>query len=431
MLHRRKTLNILLIANQQRLQHLVAEAASLPGVTLRMATTLADLPADISSAPPELLLLQNRLSGLSAEILSRHIKKQLSEPEKTTLVVLTESAGDAPEEITIETAVTDEELLAAVAALIAKGREENNALPEIPVDQPVVAVSLEGPAPVADADLEAGCSVVTDSHPADASDVVSLGNVAAVGTAATKAPVTAHTPPLKFQEELDSLTGGGIAPDQPGASADLRRPATGRGKWRWPIICSVAIAVATFIFLSTRVPPPAPVAQPGASPPETAEKVPAGKREGIVPPDAAGNTKTAPAPGENVSPAPPPSPDREKSIRRTELPRFIPPQSRVPEGNTKPGWEKYVTASFEFRVFRQDREIKALQAIDLTGEGMSRSFFTRAILEMSGARDYRLLSKEIKGEYLVKKGSLAANAGVILYKKKDDTQLKAFVIHYQ
>ena len=431
MLHRRKTLNILLIANQQRLQHLVAEAASLPGVTLRMATTLADLPADISSAPPELLLLQNRLSGLSAEILSRHIRKQLTDPEKTTLVVLTESAGDAPEEITIETAVTDEELLAAIASLITKGRHEKNTLPEIPVGQPVVAAPAEDPVPVAHADREADRSVVTDSHPADASDVVSLGNVAAVGTAATKETVSTHTPPLKFQEELDSLTGGGISPDQPGASADLRRPAPGGRNWRWPIICIVAIAVVTIIILSTRVPPTAPVPQPGASPLEAAGKVPTGKGEGVIAPDAAGNAKIAPTPGENVSPAPPSSPDREKIIRRTELPRFIPPQSRVPEGNAKPGWEKYVTASSEFRIFRQGREIKALQAIDLTGKGLSRSFFTRAILEMAEVRDYRLLSKEIKGEYLVKKGSLAANASVILYKKKDDTQLKAFVIHYQ
>ena len=428
MLHRRKTLNILLIANQQRLQHLVAEAASLPGVTLRMATTLADLPADISSAPPELLLLQNRLSGLSAEILSRHIKKQLSEPEKTTLVVLTESAGDAPEEITIETAVTDEELLAAVAALIAKGREENNALPEIPVDQPVVAASAESPAPVAHTDREA--APIKDFHTTSDSDVVSLGNAAVDGTAATKEPVAAHTPPLKFQEELDSLTGGGISPEQPGASADPRRLSTGKGKWRWPIIGSVAIAVVTIIILSTKVPTPAP--QPGASRPEAAGNVPTtGKGEGFVSPDAAGNAKTASAPGEIVSPAPPPSPGPEKTIRRTELPRFIPPQSRVPAAPTKPGWEKYVTASSEFRIFRQGREIKALQAIDLTGKGMSRSFFTRAILEMAEVRDYRLLSKEIKGEYLVKKGSLAANASVILYKKKDDTQLKAFVIHYQ
>lgn len=376
-------------------------------------------------------MLQNRLSGLSAEILSRHIKNQLSEPEKTTLVVLTESAGDAPEEITIETAVTDEELLAAVSALITKGGKEKYSPSGIPVDQPVVAAPAEDPDTVAHADRDAARSIVTGSHPADASDVVSLGNMAADGTAATKEPVAAHTPSLNFQEELDCLTGGEISPAQPGTSVSLRRPATGEGKtWRWPIICTLAIAVATIIVLSTRVPTPAP--QPGVSRPEAAGKVPTGKEEGVAAPDAAGNaTIVAPAPAESVSPAPPPSAEGEKFIRRSELPRFIPPQSRVTESNTKPGWEKYVTASAEFRIFRQDREIKALQAIDLTGRGMSRSFFTRAILEMAGVRDYRLLSKEMKGEYLVKKGSLVGNASVILYKKKDDTQLKAFVIHYQ
>lgn len=89
-----------------------------------------------------------------------------------------------------------------------------------------------------------------------------------------------------------------------------------------------------------------------------------------------------------------------------------------------------MTPEYEFRIFRKEGEIAALQVIDRTGKGLSRSFFTRAIKEMADVRDYRLRSKEIQGDYLIKRGILSRNAAVILYKNRDDTHLRAFVIHF-
>ena len=51
-------LNVLVIANQQRLQQIVATAESLPGVSVRVATSLDEGSAEISQLPPSIVFLQ-------------------------------------------------------------------------------------------------------------------------------------------------------------------------------------------------------------------------------------------------------------------------------------------------------------------------------------------------------------------------------------
>ena len=51
--------------------------------------------------------------------------------------------------------------------------------------------------------------------------------------------------------------------------------------------------------------------------------------------------------------------------------------------------------------------------------------------EIAKVRDYRAVSKEMKGDYLVKKGKLSKSADIILYKNRADTVLRAFVIYFK
>jgi hypothetical protein len=81
-------------------------------------------------------------------------------------------------------------------------------------------------------------------------------------------------------------------------------------------------------------------------------------------------------------------------------------------------------------VYREAGSIKALQVIDRRATGIAPSFFSKAIQEMAKVRDYRLESKEMKEDFLVKKGKLSPSAQIILYKNRADTVLHAFVIYF-
>ena len=404
------------------------------GAHLEVAPTLADLPADVAATPPDLIFLQNRLSGLSAEILSRHIRNQLSNAEGIAIVVLTESAGDAPDETALETAVSDEDLLAAARQVItgsAKRAEREAPSAGTPVP---TAPEAETAFPATGVTAEPEDAATDGPISPEEFDVVSLGGRPADGTdgTGTRPP---QTQPLNFREELESLTGPPRAETPPtptpspfpqsSPTPDGQRPKT----LLWSVVAISVIAVGTIFFLSTRGTPPPPVPQQQSAP----EKPAADVSDKSAATDSGAKQQNASTPDMPALPEPSPAASAAtKGLRKTTLPGFIPPQSIVPGyGKNNPGWEQYVTPEFEFRVFRKGREVDALQVIDRTGKGMSRSFFTRTILEMAGVRDYRLQSKDIKGDYLIKRGTLTANAGVILYKKRDDTQLKAFVIHYQ
>jgi hypothetical protein len=114
------------------------------------------------------------------------------------------------------------------------------------------------------------------------------------------------------------------------------------------------------------------------------------------------------------------------------LPGFIPREGMDARyGEAHPGWERYATAAAEFKVYREKSAIKALQAIDRSGDGLAPQFFTRVLQEVAGVRDYKLEAREQRGDYLIKKGRVSAKARVILYKNRSDTVLQAFVIYFE
>ena len=680
-------LNVLVIANQQRLQQIVATAESLPGVSVRVATSLDEGSAEISQLPPSIVFLQGRLSGLSPEIVTRHVKNVIGS-KAATIALLVESidvSGETQADVVLDTSMSDAELQASVEHLVTElipaeeappsplpvpgstktrerkrkgdsdvkvaelgaikktpsstgrkpasvrkqkvetatklhqeldeifgnfhqelatilgasakvpsARPSSPGSPQAPLEeQHVASVEVEGsppqnpdlerstggkpkkrteatlkavrlqeglfapprneaspgedngaaqdaelgrpdivaaresegyadtaecrhtPAPpdgkgdlefmptaplaapsespftpeeITTSDLglgepdqpvplsdpttvtvadgtKLGPGTVADHSPEAVRDTISIGATATSGDALRKAP----EPPVKFQEELDSLLGTNVRPvnEEPAAPQDvhalhgptveemMRNPASKSStRVTWPIFCVAGVVVAVAIYyivglspgsdkiadttISTRASSPAvqplptqptaTAATPVTNPPlETAraEKKPVA--------DTAGQPAQAPAlPSkvpETTSSPPSASPDTNRIVKTT-LPSFIPVKSLVRDGSHSNS-EKYLTPTAEFRVFREKKTIKALQVIDRTGKGLSRPFFSKTIQEMAGVRDYQLQSKEMKGNYLVKKGKLSGNAHVILYKKNADTMLQAFVIYYQ
>src|SRR5512136_259792 len=89
----RDTVMVLLIADQERLHHLFSAAAPTT-LNLRITSNLAEGLQQVAAAPPDFLFVQNRLSGLSGEILVRHLKLELGN-RQATLVLFGEGAVGA------------------------------------------------------------------------------------------------------------------------------------------------------------------------------------------------------------------------------------------------------------------------------------------------------------------------------------------------
>lgn len=377
--------DILLIADQQRLHSILASASGTAGIRLRIATGLNQGVEEIATAPPALLFVQSRLSGLSGEIIARHVKSELKD-SPTPIILFADvasepGAGEALAVITLDLAISDRELEEKVKGIIAGPGP----------GQPAQGNSAAGEGGKRATSIPLA-EVVTDS--------ISIGQRDA------SAPT--------FQEELDSLTGrnapsrqDATAAPSPSAGDNTSPFVSGHRKegknWLWPALVLLAAAA---IALAVLIPARRQVSVKNAAPP--------------VPPSA----PVRPVP--RVVPAPLPAAPAPK------LPGFIPGNALDKHyGETHPGWERYVTATTEFKVYRERSALKALQVVDRSGEGVRPRFFTQVVQEMSGVRDYRLETKEQKGDYLIKKGRLSAKSRVILYKIKPDTILRAFVIYFE
>jgi flagellar FliL protein len=111
----------------------------------------------------------------------------------------------------------------------------------------------------------------------------------------------------------------------------------------------------------------------------------------------------------------------------TTLPSFI-PQAGLDRSfaSQKPGWERYVDTEIEFRVYRLDGTIKAIQALAKKNHDISEPKLKSILIEMVGDGEYRVKSSEQKFGYHVSRSAVGQNAELLIYRKK--TAIRAFVV---
>jgi len=371
-------IDILLISDQPRLVAILKAAADLPGGVFRNATSLVQGEQELSKGPPDLLFLQNRFSGLAGSILVRHVRSQLGEAP-SCIVLLADGSGDAGEstaDLELDTSVADIELSDAIAELIADNMTQEPSSPApAPAELPGGAPPAEQPAPALAAEVD---------------DSVSLTQVAQelAGSATEKrSPATVATPPPSA-----------ILPSSP--------PPLQWEKKRVVIAAAIlaALCIAAFSSWLFWGNSPQPKPKPAVAKPVQVVQTP---------------LSTAAKP---LAPEPPAAP----------LPAFIPAAGLDQSyGTSNPGWERYTSASREFKIHRDKGEIKALQVFDRSGAGIPPAFFSSTLRSMAGIRDYRLEAREKKGGFLVKRGRLTGNSRLILYKDPNDRILRAFVIYFE
>lgn len=92
----------------------------------------------------------------------------------------------------------------------------------------------------------------------------------------------------------------------------------------------------------------------------------------------------------------------------------------------KPGWERYIGSTEEFRLFRADGKIKALQVLSRKGGSIPEARFTSILKDITGNKKFNVVSNENKLGFKVSKGSVSGGSEVLVYRKNGT--VRAFVI---
>jgi CheY-like chemotaxis protein len=435
---------ILVIAEQQRLQRLFDGMAEAEARGVTVVAGLAGAADQLETARPGLILVQDRLSGLSGELIVRHLRSRLGDAE--ALIVLATESVDTLDTVSdrllvVDTSLPDLDILRQLERLVLRlprPAEEVQPEPELmpapdeefqPLVVPSVEVAVVAPEPLEDAEpAMSGQRLLDiveesgDEKPPEVAAVVSRFEAELETELARREPTAASI-----------ATESGVAPVLSVAemlTATAEPPvAAAKGSGRFITALAVLLALAGIIWFgqqpkSATPPPPAAKQPPTAvlpAPPAPAVAVPVRESTPVVPPVAlAPPAVTAPT-TKPVVPAVPP-------------PRFISAAQAVSDpayGRDHAGWERFLAPTLEFKLYREQGKLQAVQVVDRAGEGISPRLFTSALEELTKVRDYRTEEREVKGAYLVKKGRLASGGKIILYKDRQDQVLHGFVIYFK
>jgi hypothetical protein len=418
-------LRIILLADQERLVRIFTGSGALPGAEVRVETRVENALAALSAARPDFLFIQERLGEVSGEVIAHRLGTELK-GRKTRIILFGDPSGAAvsigkPGHGLLDTSLSDEELAKAVQHAISppisgqgkRRRPQRNNPPtghtETVPDSPSPALSTETIA-----------------------DIVAIG-----GTSSPPAENIAHpdgiSPPADaklartlFQEHLENALDGPPASltrrdPPPGPSpAGTSEPPSGPIKVTWGkppryaellarALKSKGLAIGLFVIACVAILLLWQAFRAGNPPAENVSGVKAGQGKGEEP-----RTPLSPA----------------KTALRA-LPSFIPVQTPdAGYGKTRPGWERYLNPSAEFRVYRDKGAIRAIQVIDRGREGIAPGLFEAALTEVAGSSRYLVESGERKGTYFIEKGRLKSGAGLIVYRKEPERKVKAFVVDF-
>jgi hypothetical protein len=118
-----------------------------------------------------------------------------------------------------------------------------------------------------------------------------------------------------------------------------------------------------------------------------------------------------------------------KAKRPVTLPDFIPRYGLDKNyGTANPGWERYKGQVTEFKVFRENGAIKAIQIIDRGGQGVPESFMKGVLRNLARNPDYSIKSAAKKDGYEIQRGQIADNISAVYYRDADGGRLRAFVL---
>jgi len=379
---------------------------------------------------PDLLIIQNHLSGLSAEILCKHLKSRLNRRKvRFALISPSESLDvelSARFETILDPALSDEQLESIIEQLL-----DQPAIPARAATSPVSSILELPPKP----SLEALPTATTDTVQLGPTSLTPAAPYAPETETAEAEPVTYERPRRPnlsiisafsqhlestaeevqprsaARAELDETTSIHQQPPETFVLTDDDRPPVSSFMQRtgfWLVVGTVVLVV--IITLVQQRPRSSQQVSLPATPSAQAQL-----SSGALPvPSAAGEQGRRPSNG---------------PLRPTSLPSFIPAGSIDPSyGKDNPGWESYHGQANEFRLFREkDGAIKALQVIDRSGAGMQDAFYTSILKELAGVTTMRPSSSETKEGYEIRRGT-AGGLELVQYHDAQGGRLRGVVI---
>jgi CheY-like chemotaxis protein len=467
--------NLLLITDVARLRKIFSRLTEDKNIRLRVVNNLEKGGEEIAIEKPDVVFVQTHLSGLSADILLMHLKKQLG--RKRSRFVLLAASGEMNDAISksyqgwLDTSTDDSRLLSDLQQLLLtllnkpkKGEEpvlqkpasstEYNPQPENFTDSPAPSDLSPVSAPLAGSDMQLQAT----------GPVVSELSLEEQGL--TYAPRQRLRVYSEFNSSFDSAVSTTPEPESleqatPASSYDWRddridtveaKPLRSKRNTFLLWLAPVVIIVIVITYLQQQKPTakqepatvqtaPAAVVKPVALP-SAASAPPTDSPKAPVAPTAApaaaphdqdrmsdkavlsaiaenrGSKKAAPAPTPGARPV--------------NLPDFIPRAGYDKQFSAaNPGWERYKGSVTEFKVLREAQAIKAIQIIDRGGQGVPESFMKGVLRQVTKTPNFKTETAEKKEGYEIQRGSVADNIKVVFYRDENGGRLRAFVLTWQ
>lgn len=466
---------LLLITDVPRLRKIFSKLTQDKEIRLRIANNLEQGGEEILAEKPAMVFVQTHLSGLSAEILLMHLKKQLGR-KRTRFVLLS-----PPEQVSddvfklyqgqINTTLADEALYDSVRELVSSLTAKTKTAVTSPDAARQEAIKLEAvsPAPAA-----APLSPLPDDEklllPELTPDFDSLPVAQQTESSLEEQGITyAPRPRISVRSEFTSSFENAVnsmqVSDQPEsevfvppdpalewAPEDLVIPEQlqARSKrasfllWLAPVL--LAVVVVTFFQNKRTGQEPVSLDVAAKKVPLSTPSVagaPASKAPAIAiehqpsaintPGSLAGSETQLTDKAMLSAIAENQTQDPAKVVNRlTVLPEFI-PRAGLDKGYTaaNPGWERYKGRVTEFRVYRENSAIKAIQTIDRGGQGVPEDFMKTVLRQVSNKSAFIMESSENKEAYAIQRGRIADNIKAVFYRDQKGGRLRAFVLTWK
>jgi CheY-like chemotaxis protein len=512
---------VLVVTDNERVQSLFEDLQSNGILTLCTVSNLMQSDEQIANFCPDFTFVQSRISGLSGDIILRHLKKLLPPEGRTVLLALDpqdaaqgrkqgarivelsesgeglaqkittvleggadqlrkkKTAGQAPgtrraraakkgDAAEIEAPVSDPSPLAGEGVVeqplsaTESGREEAPEPDAGPAPHPAETVDDAPSAAEADGVAPGVATFAEMMQRAEATAVAGAGAVEDKVDAGSRSDFFQPTQPIRPLQ--DSLGSDGYEPE--GWSGGGGRGPKHRSKphplWTFPLVLIMILLPVLYLL---------PPEKKGAQPPEPTPKNPAPKaaRAPALPPQAPVPvpvpvaslpipTPTLPLNGRGdlhslrsisskpvaAIPAARPTPASQAVPRQAPVTAQDPKQSGLRElpqflrgvtldhayAKAHPGWQRYVGARAEYKLYQEGGLYKALQVIALTGQTVPEDIMKKALQEFGGIDSYQVQSTERKQHFLVDHGRARGNLAVTVYRRINDRRVKGLVLYY-
>lgn len=444
--------NILLITDVARLRKIFSRLAEDKNIRLRVVNNLEKGGEEIAIEKPDVVFVQTHLSGLSADILLMHLKKQLG--RRRSRFVLLATPGETSDAILkpyqgwLDTSADDAPLLSELqhllVTLLSKAKKSEE--PARPVAgastefmaQPVsseessallapLAASDEAPEQHTGTELQHPVTTPGSSEPSLEEQGITYAprqrlSVYSEFTSSFDNAVSSTPEPETLEQAAPAAAHEWDAEDIDTIEA---KPARSKRAmfllWLAPVI--IAVVVLTYIQQQKAAPKPETIKAPAP----TSTATPAVPKDQ----DSMSDKAVLNAIAENRG-SKSPSPVATSAARPLTLPDFIPSSGLDKQFSTaNPGWERYKGRVTEFKVLREAQTIRAIQVIDRGGQGVPESFMKGVLRQVAKNPSFAIDTFEKKEGYLIQRGHIAENIKVVYYRDEDGGKLRAFVMTWQ